>query len=258
VFHIPDKRFLYAVVSLLLIFFASHTARCATDDATTKRAPEQSQPRIRWLTDQPDFRPKLAPAIWHSLILQGIGFGLLQTLDSDTSRLEDPDFKNVRRAFKHGPVWENDLWYWNYIAHPLWGSETYLRARAQGFGRFPSFLFSTASSVVWEFLFEGWSARPSTDDLLLTSTIGSLLGELRFHIKRKLALNNSKTARVLDFLVDPLHGAARAVGGWFGKDWREPAFTRVDAPAQKSSFFLLDPALIDGKVGVTMRVAWRF
>jgi hypothetical protein len=241
---------------MLVLFVAPQILHAAEDSGKTDS--EKTQPKIRWRTDQPDFRPTLMPAIWHTLVLQVMGFGLLQSMDSDATNFVDPSFDNVREAFKRGPAWEDDHWQWNYIAHPLWGSETYLRARAQGFGRIPSFLFSTASSFVWEFLFESWSSRPSTDDLLITSTAGSLLGELRFHLKRKLALNDSRMARVLDFIVDPLHGVTRKVGSWFGKDWREPAFIRADSHRPPSSFLVLDPALIDGKVGVTMRVSWRF
>jgi len=195
------------MVAALLVHLVGTGNLCSADDKPSGEATgSRERNDFTWLTDDPAFRPNLAPAIWHVLAWQGIGFGVMLSMDSEETGLKRPDFENFRNAFEHGPVWDNDEWTVNYIAHPLWGSETYLRARGQGFGRLSSFLFSSACGVVWEFCIESWSERPSINDLLLTSTVGSLIGEWRFHVKRKLALDNSKTAKVLDFVIDPFHG----------------------------------------------------
>jgi len=98
---------------------------------------------------------------------------------------DDPSTRNFSRAFTRGPAPDNDHWFTNYVLHPLMGSESYLRAREGHWGWFGSFLFSSAASVLWEFIYESWTERPSTQDLLVTSTLGSLLGELRYQLKRK-------------------------------------------------------------------------
>ena len=97
----------------------------------------------------------------------------------------DPSIRNFRRGFKKGPAPDEDHWFTNYVLHPLMGSESYLRAREGGLGWFGSFLFSTVASFTWEFLYESWIERPSTQDLLVTSTFGSLLGEIRYQLKQK-------------------------------------------------------------------------
>lgn len=252
------KRILLATVVVLLFHLAGRQPVAAADRQSFLDEVAGKSDDFIWRTDDPSHRPNLMPAIWYALTWQGIAFGGLHLLDSEETGFSNPSFRNLRNAFERGTGRDDDKWYWNYVAHPLWGSETYLRARSQGFHQFPSFLFSTACSVVWEFGFESWSARPSAEDLLITSTAGSLIGELRFHLKRRLALNDSKSAKVLDFITDPLHGVTRAVGGLFGQDWREPAYERVVAQEQRNSSVTLDFAVIDKKPGVMVRMGWRF
>jgi hypothetical protein len=98
----------------------------------------------------------------------------------------NPSFDQFKQAFTRPPVYDDDHWAINYISHPIMGSETYLRAREGNFGRFGSFMFSTAMSLTWEFIIESWTERPSIQDLLVTSTTGSILGELRYYFKNKM------------------------------------------------------------------------
>jgi hypothetical protein len=95
-------------------------------------------------------------------------------------------FENFKKAFTMPPAFDDDGWFYNYLSHPLMGSETYLRAREAGYGYFGCFLFSSAMSISWEFFLESWTERPSIQDLLITSTTGSLLGELRYWAKGKM------------------------------------------------------------------------
>jgi hypothetical protein len=99
---------------------------------------------------------------------------------------KDPSIRNFREGFQKGPGPDEDYWFTNYILHPLMGSESYLRAREGGFSWFGSFLFSSAASIAWEFIYESWTERPSTQDLLVTSTFGSLLGEIRYQLKKSV------------------------------------------------------------------------
>lgn len=110
----------------------------------------------------------------------------------------DPSTRNFNRAFSKGPAPDNDHWFTNYVLHPLMGSESYLRAREGNWGCFGSFLFSSAASILWEFIYESWTERPSTQDLLITSTFGSLLGEIRYQLKRKM---NKK----YHWFIDPIN-----------------------------------------------------
>lgn len=119
-------------------------------------------------------------------------------------------FENFEKAFTMLPVLDDDGWFYNYFSHPLMGSETYLRAREGGFGYFESFLFSSAMSVTWEFFLESWTERPSIQDLLITSTTGSLLGELRFWAKGRMNPQHH-------WFIDPLNMLTLSVGKLFDK-----------------------------------------
>jgi len=78
------------------------------------------------------------------------------------------------------------------------GSESYLRGRESGYGGFGSFLFSKAMSLTWEYLMESWTERPSINDMLVTSTVGSLIGEVRHQAKMRMKVKHH-------WFVDPLH-----------------------------------------------------
>jgi hypothetical protein len=88
--------------------------------------------------------------------------------------------------------------------------------RNRDYGPIESFLFATAVSVGWEYLFEAWVERPSTQDLLVTSPIGSLQGELRFQMRRRIARWNPSVGRnALLILVDPVEALHRYIGKTF-------------------------------------------
>jgi len=187
-----------------------------------------------WQTDQPGFIPDLTYPILYSLSLQSVSIAFLGNLDRDVTGFTGPSARNFEEAFTKGPTPDDDDGFWNYIGHPFAGSESYLRARAQGYGPLGSFLFSGAASVVWEFGFEGWYQRPSTQDLIITPLAGSLLGEVRFRAKRALLETDSATSRVLAVAIDPLQSAAELIGRTFGQDWTEPAFRKDPVLAGRS------------------------
>ena len=123
---------------------------------------------------------------WRSQLLVGgtelIGMGILMILPRRITKWDDDYIKKARRNFKETwtkpPVWDKDDFVMNYVAHPVVGSYYYNAMRSQGSKPWPAFLFSTAQSVIWEYCIEGVAERPSTQDLLVTSTTGALLGEV--------------------------------------------------------------------------------
>lgn len=119
-------------------------------------------------------------------------------------------------AWTKPPVWDTDGAIANYVLHPIMGAEAYLTVRNRDYGPLESFLFSTAVSVGWEYLFEAWVERPSAQDLLVTSNIGSLQGELRYQMRRRIARWRPSVGRnTLLILVDPVEALHRWVGKTF-------------------------------------------
>jgi len=112
---------------------------------------------------------------------------------------------NFVRGFTRRPAWDKNPWYVNYVGHPMVGAEAYLLARNRDHGMFSSFLYSTAESFLWEFGIESWiGARPSYQDLIFTSTLGFLLGELRFRIRALLSDSETTLGEVAFTLLDPI------------------------------------------------------
>jgi hypothetical protein len=143
--------------------------------------------------------PARTPPAW--LELKGLGvlsavavgfMGVMTLLPEDISKwkqVEDPwptMQSNFERAWTQPPVWDHDGWGVNYVGHPLVGMYTYLSVRNLGASGGRSFLFSTIASFGWEYAVESWAEQPSIQDLLVTSTVGSLLGEAVFQFTRYL------------------------------------------------------------------------
>lgn len=126
-------------------------------------------------------------------------------------RTADEFLEDFKEGFTSPPKLDNNPWYINYIGHPLFGSEAYLLARNRGVSPFGSFLYSTAASVAWEYLIENWVGHPSIQDLLVTSSIGSLVGEGRYYGKKELMKKKDKN--VLDniaiVILDPIDALYR-------------------------------------------------
>ncbi|MCO6440546.1 MAG: DUF3943 domain-containing protein [Nitrococcus mobilis] len=101
-----------------------------------------------------------------------------------------PNVNNFVRAFTSPPQFDDDPPLFNFVLHPLWGSETYLRAREAHFGVPGSIAFSFGASATWEYFFESWAQQPSTQDLIVTTGIGWMIGEWRYYLKNRLDPKN--------------------------------------------------------------------
>ncbi len=130
-------------------------------------------------------------------------------------------FDNIARAFSTVPQFDTDNTFQNYIGHPYMGTTFYLIARNRGLGVFGSWLVSTCGSILWEYGYEALYEIPSANDLLLTSNVGFLLGELSWQLKRILKKSNEQEPNfckeVLIVAVDPWTVLADKLN--FGQLW---------------------------------------
>lgn len=170
-----------------------------------------------------DAPPPLPPAPPHHtrnvvLVTGGVSvaaFGILLALPSDITGWSARDrswdgMKNEWADFKrhvtHPPVWDEDSWFFNYVGHPWVGMHTYLMERNYGSSPLRSFLFSTAASVFFEYGIEAWAEPPSAQDLLITSPVGSVLGELNFRWTRTMRRDGlTFWEKAAITVVNPLH-----------------------------------------------------
>ena len=98
----------------------------------------------------------------------------------------------MKRSLSKLPVWDDDDWKINFIGHPVAGSFHYNSLRSQNASIFHSFLFATAQSFIWEYIVEATAEKPSTQDLIITPIVGSILGESIHTITMAMRRNGFK------------------------------------------------------------------
>jgi hypothetical protein len=185
-----------------------------TGEPAQAEAPARSE--VDWLAIPPDpARHNLwVPTVeWATCLALTIPLFMIDPAFVNTGTVSTDHFVD---AWTRPPVWDTDGIVANYVLHPIMGAEAYLTVRNRGYGPIESFLFATGVSVGWEYLFEAWVERPSTQDLLVTSPIGSLQGELRFQMRRRIARWSPSVGRnALLILVDPVEALHRYIGKQF-------------------------------------------
>ena len=78
------------------------------------------------------------------------------------------------------PVWDEDVWWLNYVTHPYWGGAYYIQARERGLNRAQSFWYSALLSTLYEYGAEALAEPVSIQDLVVTPVVGFLVGEYLF------------------------------------------------------------------------------
>lgn len=129
-------------------------------------------------------------------------------LPTDVTGWHEPEFNGLKKNFTEGPRVDNDRFAFNYIAHPLAGSEYYLIARNRGLNWWQSMSYSAALSSIFEFLIESAYEQAAWQDIWITPVSGTVIGELRWQVKK--ALENPYTGKpvgtfnkILYVVIDP-------------------------------------------------------
>ncbi|BDD86390.1 DUF3943 domain-containing protein [Desulfofustis limnaeus] len=141
-------------------------------------------------------RDVVTPVAYTTALL-AVEFVALNLLDLNDNSISYDNFEQV--LDNPSPREDDDDDVLNLVLHPLMGSETYLRAREGDFGIPGSIAFSLAASLTWEYGLESWTEHPSSKDILLTTGIGWMIGEVRYQIKR-YAIDHGDSY----FWVDPI------------------------------------------------------
>lgn len=130
-------------------------------------------------------------------------------LPRDISGWDQPRFKGLRYNFTRGPRVDNDRYMFNWVAHPLAGSEYYMIGRNRGLGPWEGLAYAAAMSAFFEFFVESVYEQASWQDLWITPVAGMVLGELRWQAKK--ALEDPSTGKprgtvrkILYVILDPL------------------------------------------------------
>lgn len=192
-----------------------------------------------------------------ALVGAGIGvMALLYLMPSSFTNWEDKGESPTRKWWKNvsrAPVWDKDDLYLNYVAHPYVGAIYYMGARSAGVNAPYSFLYSFAlSTFFWEYGIESFAERPSIQDLIITPTLGAILGEGFYQAKRCIRDNDRKLlgsralGQTVIFLMDPM----TEVTEWLFRD----------TPREERSLSLASQPLITprGGIGYGMQMQFNF
>ena len=132
---------------------------------------------------------------------------------------ENGIFYKWKQNVKAGPVWDEDDFAMNYLAHPYCGGVYYMTARSSGFNIFESFSYSVImSTFFWEYGIEAFAEIPSVQDLIFTPVVGSVVGEIFFITKKRIVRHDKKVlnSRFLGitslFIIDPFNTILDGLG----------------------------------------------
>ena len=132
---------------------------------------------------------------------------------------ENGIFYKWKQNVKAGPVWDEDDFAMNYLAHPYCGGVYYMTARSSGFTIFESFSYSVImSTFFWEYGIEAFAEIPSVQDLIFTPVVGSVVGEIFFITKKRIVRHDKKVlnSRFLGitslFIIDPFNTILDGLG----------------------------------------------
>lgn len=147
-----------------------------------------------------------------------LAFGILWAMPESVSNWDKEEIKEKgvlwkwKENVKAGPVWDDDDWVLNYITHPYSGGVYYMTARSSGFTILESFAYSAVmSTFFWEYGIEAFAEVPSTQDLIITPVLGSVVGEGFFYAKKSILRNDHRVlkSRFLGYtsllLMDPFN-----------------------------------------------------
>ncbi|HSR12546.1 MAG TPA: DUF3943 domain-containing protein, partial [Thermodesulfobacteriota bacterium] len=120
--------------------------------------------------------------------------------------------RNLRSSF----AFDADTFFTNFLAHPYHGSVYFNSARSLGMNFWESMPYVLGGSLLWEEF--GENTRPSTNDLIMTTTGGICIGEVLFRLSSQIlddtATGSERTWReILAAIVNPTRGFSRLLSG---------------------------------------------
>lgn len=101
-------------------------------------------------------------------------------------------------------VFDKDERIWNWVVHPLSGSQLFLYYRANGYSRVDSLTMAFISSTLFEFTVEIYTEPASVQDLYQTPIFGSMLGVGLESLSMYLLNTGNIVAQFFGHLINPM------------------------------------------------------
>jgi hypothetical protein len=130
------------------------------------------------------------------------------------------DLSTMRTNLRKGFVWDDNEYPVNMFGHPYQGAYYHITARSAGYSFYPSALYTFFGSLTWELFME--NEYPSTNDLIVTSLAGPIVGEILHRLYRRVRDYKSETRlnHYGAFLLSPMSYVGDA--SWGKRDLLPP------------------------------------
>lgn len=137
----------------------------------------------------------------HIAIMYGVSWAVYPASQFDVFK-DKGSFKNYRRNFGQ-IVFDKDEPFWNWMVHPLSGSQLFLYYRANGYTRINSLALAFVSSTLFEFTIEIYTEPASVQDLYQTPILGSVLGVGLENLSLYLLNTGNTFGKVMAHIINP-------------------------------------------------------
>lgn len=170
-----------------------------------------SQAFAEFASDYPGVSPAIGPAANPGLTHgeQALNFGALYVaqwafylVQQNKTIIEQGSFQHMRDNW-YRPHFDNDSFEYNIFKHSLTGMSYYQFYRSRGYGVERAFLWTFASSLVFEFTIETLTERPSFQDIYQTPVYGVILGFGFEKISQACHSTDTFLGHACGYLFDP-------------------------------------------------------
>ena len=192
-------RFIISFLLFVWPLLASENKRPPTESEILKKETKKRRPNVIYTYQN---RPHSKVETWkHIGIMYGVSLAAYP-LTQPTVVREEGSFKKYRDNFGD-LVFDRDEPFWNWIVHPISGSQLFLYYRANGYTRIDSLGLTFISSALFEFTIEAYTEPASIQDLYQTPVIGSLLGVGIENLSLYLLNTGNLMGRVFGHILNP-------------------------------------------------------
>ncbi|ATH07482.1 hypothetical protein BIY24_05850 [Halobacteriovorax marinus] len=187
-------KFIFITIFLIQSLYASEAPSVDNTDYSLSRQKKYQYTYI-------DRDHTQSENLMHLSVVYGITW-LVYPLSQPDTFFNDGSFRKYKRNFGR-LVFDQDEPFWNWIVHPLSGSQLFLYYRANGYSRIDSLTMAFISSTLFEFTVEIYTEPASIQDLYQTPILGSVMGVGIENLSLYLLNTGNIFGKVLGHLINP-------------------------------------------------------
>ncbi len=165
------------------------------------RQTESAQAETAFAYDEKNYES--SERILHLGVVYGVSWALYPLFQPEVMMGEKGSWHEYRQNIGR-TVFDQDEPFWNWIVHPISGSQLFLFYRAMGYTRTDSFAMTFVSSALFEYTIEIYSEPASYQDLYQTPVLGSVFGYGIELLSTDLLNRPSKIAQFFGRVINPL------------------------------------------------------